>query len=423
MTTDHRTARTAVVARGVSMPSAGSVLRSVRAALRSGVWMEWALLAVVFVAIVGVRTSLGPWQSDDYTRYLQRWSEYLQVHGFSGLGDRFADYNVPYLYLLYIGTLLPADSLTWVKLVAGASDLALAAGCAAVLAHLRLPRHLVVLGAAAVLLLPEVLLNSAAWGQADSTYSALVVWALWGALRNRAMTTWICFALAFTFKLQAAFLLPLFVVAHVGQRWRIAAPAAGVLAALLTEVPAIVAGRSPASLAEVYVNQTNGYQALTLNAPSLYAFLPDAAWAYDLGRSAGLLFAVACVGVVSYAVLRRARAGALAPRTLVLFAVVLGLLAPYTLPQMHERYFYAGNVLLFVLALVDRRLLPLAFAGQAVAVLAYAPFLFGTAPVLPMAALALVEAGIVLTLVVRLMRECGVSLTDRELAQQAALAR
>ena len=420
MTTQHGTLRPRLPSwDALARPARRAAVRA-RSAVRSGAWMEIALLGIVFIAIIGVRTSLAPWQSGDYTTFLAKWSSYLQVHGFQGLGDKFADYNMPYLYLLYVGTLLPVDSLSWVKLVAGVSDLALAGGCAAILMQLRLPRHLVVLGAAAVLLLPEVLLNSAAWGQADSTYSALVVWALWAALRNRAATTWVLFALAFTFKLQAAFLLPLFVVAHVANRWRLRSAGLAIVTVLLTEVPAVIAGRSPGSLAEVYIDQTNGYKALTLNAPSLYALLPNAEWLYDLGRGAGLFFAVACVGLVAYVVLRRARVGAVAPRTLLLFAVVLGLLAPYTLPQMHERYFYVGNTLLFVLALMDRKLLPLAFVSQGIAVLAYSPFLLGAEPVLPMPILALFEAGVVLFLVVRLLRECGVGATEEQLAEAGA---
>lgn len=387
--------------RGVSLPI-GAWVRRVPAALRAGYWAEFGLVAVILLSLLVVRIQLAPWQSGDYAAFLSHWFDYLRVHGFSGLGDEFANYNMPYLYLLFLASRVTDSGLEAVKTIGALSDLALALGCFAILRQCRVQREPALIAAAAALLLPEVLFNSAAWGQADSTYGALIVWALWAALRGRSRTTWILYALAFSFKLQAAFVLPAFVVVHVIRRWGWQGPVLAVATLFATEIPALIAGRTPASLLAVYADQAGTYPNLTLNAPSLYALLPDSQQV--ILRSAGMYFAVAAIALLSYVVLRAARRRGLDAPSILLFVTTLALAAPYTLPMMHERYFYVGNVLLFVYAIVTRKLLPWALVSQAVAIMAYAPFLFGTAPALPMAQLALVEGAVLFVVIRQLFR-------------------
>ena len=396
-------ASTAGRKRGRGAPSLRAGIQRIPHALRSGQWADLGLAAAILLSLLVVRIQLLPWQSGDYTTFLSHWFDYLRVHGFAGLGDEFANYNMPYLYLLFAASGVTENGLVAVKAIGGLSDLALALGCFALLRQCRVQREPALVAAAAVLLLPEVLLNSAAWGQADSTYGALLVWALWAALRDRARTTWVLFALAFAFKLQAAFVLPAFVIVHVIRRWGWQGPVLALITFLLTEVPALIAGRSPASLIAVYADQAGTYPQLTLNAPSLYALLPDSQQA--VLRPAGMAFAVGAIALLSFVALRAARRRGLDASSILLFVTTLALAAPFTLPMMHERYFYVGNVLLFVYALVTRRLLPWALVSQAVAVMAYAPFLFETDPVLPMAQLALVE-GAVLFVVIRELVRC-----------------
>lgn len=370
--------------------------------VRAGYWAEFGLVSVVLLSLVLVRTQLGPWRSGDYQMFLVGWFDFLRLQGFHGLGSEFADYNMPYLYLLYLGSVFTSDSLGTVKVIAGLSDLALALGAFAVLRQLRVQRELALVASAATLLLPEVLMNSAAWGQADSTYTSILVWALWAALRGRGRTTWILFALAFTFKLQAAFVLPAFVILHVVKRWGWQGPLLGVLTVLATEIPALVAGRSPSSLAAIYFKQANSNATLTMNAPSIYALLPESQ--HDVLRSAGMYFALAAVGILSFVVLRAARRKNLDGPTALLFVAVLATLAPYTLPLMHERYFYVANVLLLLYAVASRKLVPWVFVAQAVAISAYSPFLFGRDSVQPMGMLALVEGAVLFVMIRQLLR-------------------
>ena len=370
-----------------------------------GYWAEVGLIGAGLLSITLVRLALGGWVTNDYTNFLSQWFAYLHQHGFAGLGNEFANYNMPYLYLLYLGSLVTPDALMVVKVVGATADLVMALGCVAVLLRLRLPRELAAVGGAVVLLLPEVLLNSAAWGQADAVYASLLVWAVWGGMAGRFRTMWILVALACTFKLQAAFVLPAFVVMHVARRASWQGPLLGVVVAASTYLPALIAGRSVGSLAGIYLDQASTRSRLSRNAPSLYALLPEAR--HDILRHAGMFFALAVVCLLTYLVLRAVRRRKLEGSAFLLFVASLGLLAPYTLPMMHERYFYVGNVLLLIYALSHRVLLPWALVGQAVAVLAYTPYLFRTEAVISMQGLALIQAVLLFVVVRQLLRVTG----------------
>ncbi|MFD1720848.1 hypothetical protein [Amnibacterium endophyticum] len=353
---------------------------------------EGALWLAILGACIGVRFALLGTVSIDMSAFLVHWFDYLRTHGFAGLGDEFADYNVPYLYLLYVGTNTPASALHWVKLLGGLSDVALAAGAAMLAIRAgRTPRFAAAF-AAVMLLLPEVLTNSAVWGQADSLYTAMIVWAAWAASTRRATLAWVLYVLALSFKLQALFVLPVMLLLFVKDRHPWKAPLIGVASGLLTFVPALIAGRSVESLLNIYTKQAGEYPQLTLNAPTLYALLPEV-WT-NFFRSSGVLFALGLVALLCVAVLRLTGARSFDLRDVLQLSCACALLMTYSLPSMHERYFFIGNCLAAICALTDRRYIPLAGALQVTALLSYSFFLFRQG-VLPLPLLALMQAVLV----------------------------
>jgi Gpi18-like mannosyltransferase len=93
--------------------------------------------------------------------------------------------------------------------------------------------------------------------------------------------------------------------------------------------------------------------------------------------AAGLCFSV---------VVARARL-TLKPDHLVIAAAMSLLLTPFLLPQMHDRYFYAFEVMAIVVACLHPRLIPVALAAQLNGVLAYLAYYGTAASLLPLAAL------------------------------------
>jgi Gpi18-like mannosyltransferase len=232
-----------------------------------------------------------------------------------------------------------------------------------------------------VLFLPTVATNGGLWGQADAIYAAFGLGGVYFLLRRRPWPAGVFFGLSLAFKLQAVFLFPLLLVPALKKwiPWRILLVVPGVV--LLLDVPALLAGAPLGQLLSVYAEQTSSYTALTLNAPSIYQFLPagaDAAVIRPVGVAVtGLVVLGLCLGVL----LSRVR---LTTTKVVLMGAASAGLVPFLLPSMHERYFYLAEVLTVVAAFfLPRRLWHVPVLVQAASFLAYLHVLFPPAGSMP----------------------------------------
>lgn len=356
-------------------------------------WQQWILLAIAFISALMIRNLMLPHLTGDFTFFMLPWFEYLEIHGFYGLGDEFADYNVPYLYLLYITTKLPLDALEAVKVISGFFDLFLALGVVAIVQHLVHNRLVAFLAGTTFLFVPEVLLNSAFWGQTDGIFTSFLVWMAYFLLVRRDILAWICFALAFEFKLQALFLLPWLLIAFIVQKHRWRAVGYGIVAALIAYIPALIAGRSVESLAAIYLSQSQTYANLTSRSPSLYQWIPNSN--FDIFQPAGMFFALGIVSIVSIVFLRRASTIENPRIWLLQVGASYGMLVPFVLPQMHDRYFYAGGVLVVICAVLNRKYVAPALIVQFNAVMTYSGSIFNTSGVVPLGVGAIIQLGVI----------------------------
>ena len=79
------------------------------------------LLAAITVLAVWVRTAVRSFVAQDWTDYWSLWLEELRAGGFKALAGNFYDYAPPVMYLLYLITLLPINSMTAFKAFCSAS--------------------------------------------------------------------------------------------------------------------------------------------------------------------------------------------------------------------------------------------------------------------------------------------------------------
>lgn len=302
----------------------------------------------------------------DYQNFLSHWVEHFRQNGgFAALRDPVGNYNVPYLYLLALLSYLPLPDLYGIKLFSILFDILLAWG------GLRLAKVLTgeerppLLAFSALLLLPTVVLNGACWGQCDSVWAAFCLHALAYALDRRPIPSLALLALAFSFKLQAIFLIPLWCAlwfcGRVKFRHFFVFP--GVFA--LSMVPALLAGKPVGDILSVYLNQAGdsvSWQTVNYNSPSLFALLPyqreAAPWVPKAAIALAFLFVL---GLLLLLFLRR---GHMDNVTLALAGAALALGIPFLLPYMHERYFFLGGVLLAVLACVRPSHFPAAVGAE-----------------------------------------------------------
>lgn len=341
---------------------------------------------VVYEALIGRA-------SDDTDLWFLPWMEQVIALGpIRSLTVGFANYTPPLLYLFSLASLAHpwASPLLLIKLVSVVGSLCCAASVYGLLRIFR-SGQVAVLGALAVLLLPTVALNGAAWGQSDAFYTAALVACVAAALRRQSTTALIAFGVAVGFKLQAAFLGPFLLHVLIVQRvpiWKaLIAPA--VYGALM--LPAWLAGRPAGELVAVYLDQAGLFRALSMNAPNPWSFVQRTGLPYELGVALGF-------GAAALAGLALALRRPLDLSGTLLLAVTSAVAMPFLLPKMHDRYFFVADVLAFVLALAVPRAWTLAAAVliQLGSLGAYAAYLFGLKGGTYLGALAMAAALILL---------------------------
>jgi Gpi18-like mannosyltransferase len=359
-------------------------------------------LAVILIGIliaVALRLSLLEFKSSDYFAYTKVWYNTLKAEGFSAFGRGFANYNLPYLYLLYavirLFPNLPPEMA--VKVPSLFADLVMAWLVFRIVSLRYGGSSIPVLAAFVTLFAPTVVLNSAFWGQADALYTCALLAFIYFLLRGRDGWAVVFFGLAFAFKAQAAILLPLLAGLCLRGviRWRMLAWIPMVMVAAL--LPALIAGRPLIDLLLIYPSQVGQYEQLTMHAPSSMAWIPDGGRFYPYFYPVAVILTTAASLGFVWAVNRSSNK--LTPGLLVQLALLCAVFVPFLLPKMHERYFYLADVLSIVVAFYYPALywIPLAMIGASF--FAYQPTLFGAEPV-PIAALALV----VLVLLVAIVR-------------------
>ncbi|WP_284550675.1 glycosyltransferase family 39 protein [Aestuariimicrobium sp. T2.26MG-19.2B] len=337
---------------------------------------DWVTRTATWVGTIGVvgllvlfRWNLTPYAAYDAQHFVIGWYNQLERTGWPGLRTRFADYNVPYLYLLYASTLVFENGLVAIKVISNLADLVLAWGVVRVVWPFR-GRNVALGAGLLVLLVPGIWINSAVWGQTDQIYTALAIHTLADLLRGKQNRAWFVFGLAFAFKLQAVFLLPFLVVVWLRDPRRSwAAPPLAVVAWFLTAVPALAIGLPWRSLLLTYSEQTSASKATV--APNLWRLFADDP---DL-ISSMTAFAAVLTGALMVWALRR-HVWFIDRSRWVVLAAAFAMLLPYTLPGMRNRYFFLAEALVLVAAVLRPRLWWVAVATSTVSALSYSKALF-----------------------------------------------
>jgi Gpi18-like mannosyltransferase len=325
---------------------------------------------------VAVRLFFLDYMSNDYRVFLSKWVVYFRENGgFAALRGRIGDYNFPYLYFLALFSYIPVNDLYLIKFLSIAFDLLAALTAMKIVSVFTVRRHVLAGVFFLVSMLPTVVTNSSMWGQCDSIYASFGLFGLYFGLKKRPVLSVAFAAIAFSFKLQIVFLLPVYVVLLLAGNIRIRHLAVFPLVYTATVLPAILLGRPVTDAVTIYTNQVGLYSDyLTLNAPSVYAFFKDPKGDFlrsALGIAAAFVF---LISLLLYIYLRRRRMDS---RRILLSAALMVMFIPFLLPSMHERYFYLADVLTVACAFVNPILLPVPVLVQLASWSGYQNYLFG----------------------------------------------
>jgi Gpi18-like mannosyltransferase len=323
---------------------------------------------------IAARIYLLPVVSLDTRTYLIPWYDYIIIHGaWTSLGGEFSNYTPPYLYLLVLATLTKGilSKVTAIKLISILFDIFNASLIFRIVKLQTQKEHPPLIAAALFLCLPTILLNSSAWGQADSIYTCFILISLLCLLQDKPFPALISFGIAFAFKAQAIFFSPFLLLLTFKKRipWRyyLRVP----VTYMIMMIPSMIAGRSLSSVLKVYFGQAETFKALSMKAPNPYLFISNDLYTPGLYIGIAITIMVTLLWATGYAI----RIKNMSRETMIFCAAVSVAMIPFLLPKMHERYFYLMDVFTFILAFYIPRLWLPAVSAQLVSSMTYFVFL------------------------------------------------
>ena len=355
--------------------------------------------ALLLAAAFALRGACLNYVTDDYRNFLSVWVDFFRTHGgLAALRAPVGNYNVPYLTVLALisGSSLP--DLHLIKLFSILFDVVLAWSVMQLVGLFRRGAAWKLAAFFLVLFWPTVVLNGALWGQCDSVYAALAVLSVYLVLSGHPLLGVVSIGASFAFKLQAVFVMPVFLLFWLTRRVKLRHALAFPAVCVVMVLPAVIAGRGLWDALTIPFQQTGSIgTGLNYNSPSVFALFrdvtnPDAAARLGIGAAALVIAALAV-----WFWLHRDDCS---DRALLLAAAVLAAAIPFFLPHMHDRYFFAADALTLALAAAWPQLALPALLCEFASLLGYHAYL-RMRYLLPMAdgALALIAALAILTVV------------------------
>lgn len=310
----------------------------------------------------------------DYEDFLSQWVDYYRRNGgFAALGDKIGNYNLPYLYFLAFFSYIGVNDLYLIKALSIVFDVILAWGAMQLIGVYTASSAKRLTAFFLVLYWPTVILNGAYWGQCDSIYTAFAVISIYLALRSRGAAAMICIAVSFAFKLQAVFIMPIFVVLLTAKRVKLWHFVLFPVTYVVLMLPAVMAGYPLLDTITLYFDQMGTVgSALNYNSSSIYALFGNVS-NESLASALGILAAFTLMGgVFLWAFMRRRY---LNDWALLGCAVILAVGIPYLLPHMHERYFFVADILTLLLAVAAPEFMVLPVLCEFASLLGYHAYL------------------------------------------------
>lgn len=341
-------------------------------------WVENHILCIFLLIITGVsllfRISFRNYESHDYADFLLPWFNQLKENGgLQALNLDIGDYNVPYLTVIALLTYLPFNPMHLIKAFSILFDYVLAFGSYLLVNEFEGKRSIKGLIAyATVILMPTVIANSSAWSQCDSVYVAFLILSLYFLMKEKNTPSFILFGIAFGFKLQAVFLLPLFIFIYFSKKnfSVLTFIACMIIPNMIIAIPSIIAGKSPLTFITTYLGQMSYYDSLTLNMANLYLLV---SWSAEISNLIIGVFILGMALVLLYIIYSKIRPD---NKTIITLALWCVMWAVFLLPHMHERYLFLGDILSLIWVAVHKKKYYIFGCVELISFICYGPFLF-----------------------------------------------
>lgn len=333
------------------------------------------VFSVFLVAAAFIPRALAfDYETLDYQNFLARWAAFFRDNGgFLALKRQVGNYNIPYLYFLALFSYIPIKDLYLIKLLSILFDVLLAWASLRLCRRITQSKGRLLACFFTVLYLPTVFLNSAVWSQCDSIYVALAVLGIALALEDRPVPSMICIALSFGIKLQAVFIMPVYAVLWMDKKFNWKHFLIFPLTYVILVLPAVLLGRPFLETITLYFSQTGSIgSGLNYNSPSIFAVFTHFS---DPKLASSVAIGIAFLYMLNLLAVAWVNRAALNDRAVLAFALLFAIGIPFLLPHMHERYFFAADILSVILAFAAPAFAPAALLVQFASLLGYHAYL------------------------------------------------
>lgn len=337
---------------------------------------------VITVIALAARFFFLEYISTDMSRYLLPWFDVISSRGgWIALSEQVGDYNVFYQFIIAMFTYLPTHlaflkPLYLYKYLSIAFDFLLAYAAGKLVAQLKQDNQSFWfnLTYTVFVMLPTVVMNSAMWGQCDSIFSFFLILSLTAMIQKRDTASFVLYGVAMVFKFQAIFLLPFYFYVYIHtRRFSIFQLGWSVLVLWLSGIPAFLNGRNLLTPFIQYLKQTVRYHSMYMNVVSFWRLIGDD---FNFFAVFAVLFTMVLFGLGLYALLK-GYVKLDTPEELLAVACWTLWTCVLFLPSMHERYPYPRDILLILLAILNRKYIKFAVLEVCFVMITYGFYFYG----------------------------------------------
>ncbi|MDO5445394.1 MAG: hypothetical protein Q4F31_07230 [Eubacteriales bacterium] len=314
--------------------------------------IELSLITAAIGGLMLVRVCLLYHITWDYKDFLNPWVEEMRGLNFrEAISNYSGNYNLPYMYLLFFISRYAGYDLMIIKAVSSFFDVILAYYFMKCVSLKYSGKNIQAASFILVLALPTVFLNSADWGQCDSIYASFCFAMLYYALGDQSRRAVISWTFAFAFKLQAVFVLPVFIILTVLRKIKVKDWLFIPITYFIIMIPALLGGRGLYSCISVYFDQVKDAPSLSVGAQNIWLLIDNVS--FDIYNVIAIYLAGAAVVFFLYACITHL--DRMNTENIIHAFLCITLLIPFLLPRMHDRYFYLADIASLLFFIYNRK--------------------------------------------------------------------
>lgn len=334
--------------------------------LLSGMTVAGFLIRYIFRSIV----------TDDWIIFWEPWILQLKEGGFKALATDFYDYAPPFMYVLWIISILPINPMTAYKGISCILDFVVAIIAAKMIFNLTKSKTRAYGIYSIFMIMPTMVLNSALWAQCDVFYTVFVLLSIYFILKDRPSFGMFFYGIAFAFKLQSLFVFPIYVILWAKKKiklenflWIIIMYFAGIM-------PAWIAGRPLMELINIYVAQgAQDVWSLSIKLSNIYQIYGTSFFLIEYAKAGIWLILGILMFIMFYMAYKKYP---ITREFAILGCLFFAMLTPYFLPHMHERYYYLADVFAIIYAFINPKKFYIAIIQIMLSFTAYMEYLSKT---------------------------------------------